>query len=118
MRGLMKSPNKAKFILLLFLSYVGHLQSMTLVGTIQNCDQIEISVNILFGRFHFRSDNIKVPIDKKGRFVTHILVDEIRIGELQISDVSIPIFLKSSADTLFVSLDWSDKEHTLQFQEI
>lgn len=89
---------------------------MELVGDLKNCTQNEIQLNILFGRFHIQSDNVKIPVTEKGHFISHVSLQEIRVAELLIAGERIILLLNSSTDTLYLGMDCRDKANSLVFR--
>ena len=89
---------------------------MVLVGNLKHCNQNDIQLNVLFGRFHLQSDNVKIPVSAKGHFISHVLVQEIRVAELLIAGDPIILLLNSSSDTLSLDLDCADQANSLVFR--
>lgn len=104
------------FLLLLILSFANRLKGIEVGGEILNFNELEISINTLFGRFPMKSDELKIPLTKTGEFIVDIEIGEIRYAEMIIGENKIQLFLSPKTTKISIHVDYSDFKNTLTFQ--
>lgn len=113
----MGSTTTKKLILwLLIFSFTNQLRGIAIEGEILNFDQSEIAINLLFGRFPMKSDELKIPLTKTGKFSVNMEIEEVRYAELKIGEHQLQLFLSPKATPIKISADYLDFKNTLTFQ--
>lgn len=100
---------------ILWLSPWSFLHAITINGQIRNAPRPEVTLNVVFGAYPVKSDDITIPLDAAGNFSYELQPAEIRVAQLNYGERTLQLFLTPAARTLTVQLDATDWENTLQF---